>query len=216
MVPFKLAARYGLATHHASGAPRYTGHTARASGAQQLAARGIELWKIQIFGRWGSAAFLRYVRSSPLASMTKLASEAAAREPANAQRTQPLRLQADAAQLEEVEPPPTQATYSVGHPYVVNTTPGGKCTESRFPFRFLACLTLIDFMSGCSRTCVFLLQRLVRYQLPSVAKTPRTTKEDKVKRRGEALYSPPKHRKKPRQDGHQLETRATQVSICRR
>lgn len=122
-----LAARYGLATHHASGAPRYTGHTARASGAQHLAARGIELWKIQIFGRWSSAAFLRYIRSSPLASMTKLASEAAAREPANAQRTQPLRLQADAAQLEEVEPPPTQATFSVGHPYVVNTTPGGKC-----------------------------------------------------------------------------------------
>ena len=33
-----------------------------------LAASGIDVWRIQLHGRWGSSAVLRYVRLSPLAS----------------------------------------------------------------------------------------------------------------------------------------------------
>ena len=31
-----------------------------------MAAAGMDLWKIQLFGRWGSAAILAYIRESPL------------------------------------------------------------------------------------------------------------------------------------------------------
>eukprot|EP00435_Cladocopium_sp_Y103_P037318 s554_g9.t2 len=73
----EVARLIGLPTHWDNGAPRHTGHTARASGACHLAQAGVDLWRIQVFGRWSSAAFLRYVRSSPLASLSNLASEAA-------------------------------------------------------------------------------------------------------------------------------------------
>ena len=58
------------------GNARFTGHSARASGAFHLAKSNVDLWRIQLFGRWQSAAFLRYVRDSPLANLNQLASEA--------------------------------------------------------------------------------------------------------------------------------------------
>ncbi len=42
------------------------GHSMRVSGAQHLAKAGIDLWRVQVFGRWGSAAVLKYVRDSLL------------------------------------------------------------------------------------------------------------------------------------------------------
>ena len=44
----------------------FTGHSGRATGAQYLAGLGVELWRIQLFGRWGSDAFVLYVRDAPL------------------------------------------------------------------------------------------------------------------------------------------------------
>ena len=38
-----------------------------------MAAAGVDLWCIQLFGRWGSDAFLLYIRSSPLRNMHQLA-----------------------------------------------------------------------------------------------------------------------------------------------
>ena len=70
----RLAEMMDLQTHWENGAPKFTGHTARASGAHHLAAAGVDLWRVQIFGRWSSAAFLRYVRSAPLSSLSNLAS----------------------------------------------------------------------------------------------------------------------------------------------
>ena len=43
---------------------RITGHSARVTGAQRMALAGISEWRIQVFGRWGSAAVLKYVRDT--------------------------------------------------------------------------------------------------------------------------------------------------------
>ena len=43
-----------------------TGHSARVAGAQRMAEAGIEVTTIQLFGRWGSDAVLRYVREAAL------------------------------------------------------------------------------------------------------------------------------------------------------
>ena len=51
-----------------TGAPIFTGHTLRVSGAVHLAKAGIDTWRIQLHGRWGSSTVLRYVKLSPLAS----------------------------------------------------------------------------------------------------------------------------------------------------
>ena len=43
---------------------RITGHSPRVTGAQLMAQAGISEWRIQVFGRWGSAAILGYLRDS--------------------------------------------------------------------------------------------------------------------------------------------------------
>ena len=59
-----------------TGLRRFTGHSARATGAIHLAHTHTELWRIQLFGRWGSDCFLRYVREAPLSQLFGLAQEA--------------------------------------------------------------------------------------------------------------------------------------------
>ena len=50
------------------GQPRghFTGHSARVTGAMRMALAGHSEWMIQVFGRWGSSAVLRYVREAIL------------------------------------------------------------------------------------------------------------------------------------------------------
>lgn len=74
-----LATRFGLPTLSTQGLRLYTGHSARATGAMHMAATNIELWRIQIFGRWGSEAFLGYIRDAPLKQLDDLAAESTAR-----------------------------------------------------------------------------------------------------------------------------------------
>ena len=50
----------------------YTGHSFRVTGAQFLAALGIDLAMIQLLARWASDVILRYVREAPLISMTRI------------------------------------------------------------------------------------------------------------------------------------------------
>jgi len=45
---------------------RITGHSPRVTGAQRLAISGVSEWRIQVFGRWGSSAVLRYIREAVL------------------------------------------------------------------------------------------------------------------------------------------------------
>ena len=72
-----IAQRIGEPLTTTSGVKRFTGHSARASGAVHLAETQVELWRIQLFGRWGSECFKLYVRSAPLAQLTHLSQETA-------------------------------------------------------------------------------------------------------------------------------------------
>lgn len=71
----ELAVRLNLDPLHANGARRFTGHSARATGAVHLASTQVELWRVQLFGRWGSEVFLHYIRDAPVCQLDKLALE---------------------------------------------------------------------------------------------------------------------------------------------
>ena len=45
---------------------KFTGHSLRVTGAQGLAAAGLDVWAVQLLGRWGSSAVKAYVRSAQL------------------------------------------------------------------------------------------------------------------------------------------------------
>ena len=53
-----------------SGRKRYGGHSFRVSGSRYWTLKGLEVFKLQIFARWGSDAILRYVADIPLATIT--------------------------------------------------------------------------------------------------------------------------------------------------
>ena len=50
------ARRLGMAVRTADGSHRVTGHSLRVSGAQGLTRRDLDLWTVQLLGRWGSSA----------------------------------------------------------------------------------------------------------------------------------------------------------------
>ena len=58
------------------GTERVSGHSLRASGAQGLARAGLDLWCIQLLGRWGSDAIKTYVREAHLAQSSEWARRA--------------------------------------------------------------------------------------------------------------------------------------------
>jgi hypothetical protein len=62
-----------LPTTTPSGANRFTGHACRCAGAIYLASAGVDLWRIQLFGRWGSEAFKLYTRKAPLLAIGNIA-----------------------------------------------------------------------------------------------------------------------------------------------
>ena len=55
------AAHLGVPKESATG--RISGHTMRVTGAQGLAASGLDLWAVQLLGRWGSSAVKGYVQA---------------------------------------------------------------------------------------------------------------------------------------------------------
>ena len=59
-------------------AQRFGEHVMRVAGAQSFARRGIELFMIQSYARWGSSAILRYVQDAPLSSQARVAGKLAA------------------------------------------------------------------------------------------------------------------------------------------
>jgi len=62
--------RLGAAVEDSVGRRLYGGHSMRVSGARFWASRGLEVFKIQIFARWGSQIILRYVSDSPISNVT--------------------------------------------------------------------------------------------------------------------------------------------------
>ena len=74
-----LAGQLGLPVSHPNGARRFTGHSARVTGARHLAATNTELWRVQLFGRWGSEVFIHYIQDAPLEQLDSLALESSAK-----------------------------------------------------------------------------------------------------------------------------------------
>ena len=56
----------GEATRDQAGRRRFGGHSCRVAGSRFWASHGMEVYKLQIFARWGSDVILRYVADSPL------------------------------------------------------------------------------------------------------------------------------------------------------
>ena len=53
-------------------AERFAEHTLRVAGAQFLARLGLELYLIQLIGRWGGSSITRYVQSAPLCRLERV------------------------------------------------------------------------------------------------------------------------------------------------
>merc|ERR1712194_741824 len=66
----------GVALASADGSGRVSGHSLRATGAQGLARAGLDVWAIQLLGRWGSTSVLYYIREVPLELSASWASRA--------------------------------------------------------------------------------------------------------------------------------------------
>ena len=134
-----IAVRLGLPVSHPNGARLFTGHSARVTGARHLAATNVELWRIQLFGRWSSSVFLHYIQDAPNVQMQTLALESSAAlsiQQAQAQLGALLR------QIEDLKPQVARVQAemqhdceaSLGHitpisgsePWVLNTSHSGK------------------------------------------------------------------------------------------
>jgi len=65
-----VLATVGVRVRDVQGRRRFGGHSMRISGSRFWATQGLEVYKIQIFARWGSATVLRYVADTPIANLT--------------------------------------------------------------------------------------------------------------------------------------------------
>lgn len=83
-----VASQLGEPLESPTGARRFTGHSARATGAVHLATTQVELWRIQLFGRWGSEAFKLYVQNAPLTQLHMLAQESSVQTALSAARAE--------------------------------------------------------------------------------------------------------------------------------
>eukprot|EP00435_Cladocopium_sp_Y103_P053688 s1791_g17.t1 len=136
----EIARRLGLPLQHQNGARIYSGHTGRVTGARHMASTQIELWRVQLFGRWGSDVFKHYIQDSPVAQLDSLALETGARlsiEEAKLQLQDLLRRTASETSQPIATPPAEMlrdcetAVESVsphGEPreWIQNSNPGGK------------------------------------------------------------------------------------------
>ena len=66
----------GIARASPDNTERVSGHSLRATGAQGLARAGLDVWRIQLLGRWGSDAVLGYIREAHLESSAEWARQA--------------------------------------------------------------------------------------------------------------------------------------------
>ena len=73
---WKAAELLEVPTESVEGGTAVTGHSLRVSGAQGLARRGLELWNIQLLGRWGSDAVKRYVSDTHVDNAARSAAAA--------------------------------------------------------------------------------------------------------------------------------------------
>ena len=73
----RAAREQGMELTSENGLERISGHTLRATGAQGMATLGVDTYSIQLLGRWGSSAVLRYVRAASVSAAAASARPAA-------------------------------------------------------------------------------------------------------------------------------------------
>ena len=73
----EAARRLGVPRATPDASARISGHSLRVTGAQGLAKAGVDVWAIQLLGRWGSSAVLGYIREVPLELSATLVARAA-------------------------------------------------------------------------------------------------------------------------------------------
>ena len=59
-----------VVTADCTGCRLFGGHSMRVAGSKFWVCHGLEVYKLQIFARWGSATVLRYVADAPTANLT--------------------------------------------------------------------------------------------------------------------------------------------------
>ena len=69
----RAATLLGLPLARADGVKLFTGHTLRPTGAQAMGRAGMDPWLVGLWGRWGSATVMSYLRDAPLAASTSFA-----------------------------------------------------------------------------------------------------------------------------------------------
>ena len=67
------ASLLGVELSAPDGSERVSGHSLRATGAQGLAAAGVDTWAIELLGRWGGDTVRGYIREARLADATSMA-----------------------------------------------------------------------------------------------------------------------------------------------
>ena len=73
----EAAKRLRVPTSTADGSERISGHSLRRCGAQGFARLGIDVWAIQLLGRWGGPTVLEYIQEVPLERSAEWARKAA-------------------------------------------------------------------------------------------------------------------------------------------
>jgi hypothetical protein len=82
---FLAAASFLKADKHSSRTnERISGHSLRATGAQGLTRLGLDLWAVQLMGRWGTEVVKDYVRQAHVEVVAAQAARAAADLPLDA------------------------------------------------------------------------------------------------------------------------------------
>jgi hypothetical protein len=69
----EAAKSLGVAVASPDGSVRVSGHSLRVTGAQGLTHRGLDVWTVQLLGRWGSTAVQGYVRDLHLVDASRRA-----------------------------------------------------------------------------------------------------------------------------------------------
>ena len=145
-----------------------------------MASAGLELLRIQLFGRWGSSAFLLYVRAAPLKAMKGLAREAEAGIMVQDLQAQIAELQVQALTLRQqglkatTQPSRPDLPWFVEEPSAI--LDGSTATELRTDIRKSSTLIMNDMEGGRLHVeCLDDPSRTVCGWLHTNGRTTRTT-----------------------------------------
>ena len=112
----RAATLLGVELSAPDGSERVAGHSLRATGAQGLAAAGVDTWAIELLGRWGGEAVRGYIRDARLADASAMARRVSDSAPLEVLVRRILAEQLGSGLLAGGLPPPGAAAGSGGGP----------------------------------------------------------------------------------------------------